>query len=144
MRLLYRFLCNFLCTCMLVSSAVLVCCMDMQDRVWLSVSDNLRPRAVPWMCGASRGAHARTRAADDRPRSSQQRSRTRPDESPLLEQPTERVWCALAHVRCGNQCPTLLALAPASAAAAQPLRTLAMPAAAASAAASPARKANSG
>ena len=68
MRLLYRFLCNFLCTCMLVSSAVLVCCMDMQDRVWLSVSDNLRPRAVPWMCGASRGAHARTRAADDRPR----------------------------------------------------------------------------
>ena len=68
MRLLYRFLCNFLCTCMLVSSAVLVCCMDMQDRVWLSVSDNLRPRAVPWMCGASRGAHARTRAAARRPR----------------------------------------------------------------------------
>lgn len=67
MRLLYRFLCNFLCTCMLVSSAVLVCCMDMQDRVWLSVSDNLRPRAVPWMCGASRGAHARTRAAARRP-----------------------------------------------------------------------------
>lgn len=67
MRLLYRFLCNFLCTCMLVSSAVLVCCMDMQDRVWLSVSDNLRPRAVPWMCGASRGAHARTRAAAHRP-----------------------------------------------------------------------------
>jgi len=68
MRLLYRFLSNFLCTCMLVSSAVLVCCMDMQDRVWLSVSDKLRPRAVPWMCGASRGAHARTRAAVDRPR----------------------------------------------------------------------------
>ena len=68
MRLLYRFLCNFLCTCMLVSSAVLVCCMDMQDRVWLSVSDNLRPRAVPWMCGASRDAHARTRAAAHRPR----------------------------------------------------------------------------
>ena len=68
MRLLYRFLSNFLCTCMLVSSAVLVCCMDMQDRVWLSVSDNLHARAVPWMCGASRGAHARTRAAVDRPR----------------------------------------------------------------------------
>ena len=67
MRLLYRFLSNFLCTCMLVSSAVLVCCMDMQDRVWLSVSDNLRPRAVPWMCGASRVAHARTRAAAHRP-----------------------------------------------------------------------------
>ena len=67
MRLLYRFLSNFLCTCMLVSSAVLVCCMDMQDRVWLSVSDNLRPRAVPWMCGASRGVHARTRAAARRP-----------------------------------------------------------------------------
>ena len=68
MRLLYRFLSNFLCTCMLVSSAVLVCCMDMQDRVWLSVSDNLHARAVPWMCGASRGAHARTCAAVDRPR----------------------------------------------------------------------------
>ena len=68
MRLLYRFLCNFLCTCILVSSAVLVCCMDMRDRVWLSVSDNLRPRAIPWMCGASRGARARTRAADDRRR----------------------------------------------------------------------------
>jgi hypothetical protein len=68
MRLLYRFLSNFLCTCMLVSSAVLVCCMDMQDRVWLSVSDNLHARAVPWMCGASRDAHAFASAGARRPR----------------------------------------------------------------------------
>ena len=67
MRLLYRFLSNFLCTCMLVSSAVLVCCMDMQDRVWLSVSDNLHARAVPWMCGASRDAHAFASAGARRP-----------------------------------------------------------------------------
>jgi hypothetical protein len=52
---------------MLANFAVLVCGMGMWDRVWLSVSDNLRPRAVPWMCGASRGANARTRAAVDGP-----------------------------------------------------------------------------
>ena len=68
MAFMYRFFRTFCNHVRAASCDVLVCCMDMRDRVWLSVSDNLRPRAVPWMCGASRGARARTRAADDRPR----------------------------------------------------------------------------
>ena len=67
MAFMYRFFRTFCNHVRAASCDVLVCCMDMRDRVWLSVSDNLRPRAVPWMCGASRGAHARTRAAARRP-----------------------------------------------------------------------------